>query len=114
MDIYAHIKNQLAWRGFDPDKCSMQFARVTTAETSIDKQAYNEYWYLDMEQVPGTLKIESDTHTLTNSDAASYNNFSKYRFHEFSGLIRISAGVAIDLGFIRVMAVPMEENKNKN
>lgn len=105
--LLEHIKGRLRRRGFNPDTASIEFIRVKDTATAKAIPAYNEYYYLDVQSVPVSLVIESDTHSFNSVDAAGYATFNNYRFHEFSGMIQITQGVAIDLQFIRVIP---EEN----
>ena len=108
--IIAHIKNRLHRRGYCPEDASIEFIRIKDAATTKTIVADNEYYYLNSKSVPGALVIESNTHTFIATDATGYAGFNEYRFHEFSGLIEISAGVPIDLEFIRVIPEPVYIN----
>lgn len=69
----------------------------------LDISANNEYYYLVAKTVPATLKIISSADSLSPAESALYATFNYFGQKEFTGVISITAAVAIDLEFIRVI-----------
>ena len=89
-----------SWRDY-----RIKSIRVQSPPASLNAEvkAFNEYYYLVAKTVPATLKIVSDSDSLTPAEAAVYPNFNYYQIKEFTGQISMTAGVPIDLEFIRVI-----------
>ena len=112
-----HIKHRLKRRGYNVEDVSIDFLRIQQKkETSpgsgiyqLQLEAYNQYYYLNADAVPASLVIESNTHFFTTEDAANYNKFKDYAFHEFSGFLLLTSNVAIDIEFIRVIPEPVDQ-----
>lgn len=89
----------------------VEIVRIKTAAPSHLISAVNEYYYLISPSVPDSLVIESDTNLF--NEAADFANFELYGIQEFSGGIKITQAVPIDLEFIKVIPYKINPKTKK-